>query len=264
MKTLSFFMGIVLLMSSCERNIQFHPNEVRPVREDLNQQNINSINSLPQKDTFKFIFTGDPQLAYDELKAFISHVNELDDISFVLLNGDLTEFGLDSEYNLLAEKLNKLKVPYVAAIGNHDMLSNGRLLFNKMFGPENFTFSYSGSLFIVMNTNSRETGFDGSLPDMNWLTQTLAKSHEYKNLFFVSHVPPFSADFDKNLEPAFSSAVSSMANARVSLHGHEHNFLYTTPYADKFPYVIAPAISKREYILLTVQGDDFIVEEKKF
>ncbi|MEI9808826.1 MAG: metallophosphoesterase [Bacteroidota bacterium] len=141
---------------------------------------------------------------------FTAHVNSLDDVSFVLLNGDLVDFGLNNEFNWVAARLNKLKIPYITAPGNHDMLANGKKIFNEMFGPENFTFSYGANRFIVLNTNSRETGFDGTVPDISWLQQQLAFTDEYQNIFVLSHVAPFSADFDKKLEQPFYDALASI------------------------------------------------------
>ncbi len=255
---------VIFSLISCKRNIQYHPNEVRPVQKSINQRNIDRINQLPVKDSFQFIFTGDTQLAYDELRAFITHVNQLENIAFVLLNGDLTEFGLNSEFNVLVEKLNKLRIPYIAAIGNHDMLANGRQIYNEMFGVENFTFSYSGSWFVVMNTNSREVEFDGSIPDLYWLQQTLTDSLKYKNIFFVSHIIPYSYDFDSALEVDFNTLVSTPSNARISLHGHDHQFSLTYPYKNGFPYLTASNMAKRKYVLVTVKGTTFTIEEKSF
>jgi 3',5'-cyclic AMP phosphodiesterase CpdA len=147
------------LLFSC-KNIMFHPEEVRPNAKNLNAINLQKLQSLTPKTSFKFIMTGDTQEFYDELEDLVAHVNSLNDISFVLLNGDLVEFGWNNEYNWVADRLAKLKVPYITTIGNHDMLANGREMYKLMFGQENFVFNYGTSRFICLNTNSRETGFD--------------------------------------------------------------------------------------------------------
>src|SRR5688572_18744916 len=192
--------GILFVLTTCLlfscKNIMYHPEEVRPNAKNLNAINIQKLQSQAPKTSYKFIMTGDTQQFYDELEDFIVHVNNMDDISFVLLNGDLVDFGWNNEYNWVADRLKKLKVPYITTIGNHDMLANGREMYKQMFGPENFIFNYGTSRFICLNTNSKEAGHDGTIPDMNWLTTQL-KDTTPQNIFILSHVPPFSPDFNR-------------------------------------------------------------------
>lgn len=252
----------VITLASCKKFVQFHPNEVRPDEVNLNAKNIARINALPDKDTFRFILTGDSQRFYEQVEDFTGHVNTLRDISFVLLNGDLVDFGLNSEYNMLAPKLKNLNVPFVAIMGNHDMLANGKEIFNRMFGPENFTFTYSGTTFICFNSNSREANFNGTVPDLNMLEQEISHASHANNVMFVSHVPPNSGDFDKGLEQRYSNIVSHAPHARMSLHAHEHRYVEDTPYEDGFPYLIVGSFQNRNYALITVSGTNVSVEEK--
>lgn len=260
MKKIMFWLMTGLMLVSCEQFL-FHPNEIRPDETALNSRNIEKISKLQAKSAFKFILIGDTQRFYDEFDDFIAHVNSLNDISFVLLNGDLVDFGLNKEYNWIAEQLKNLKIPYVAAMGNHDMLGNGRKIFHKMFGPENFSFSYSGNKFICLNTNSRETGFDGKVPDTSWLKQELSRDSGSINMFILSHIPPFNADFDKALEPAFAGLLASQPKLRISLHGHEHRFRLLHPYPDSITYVVAGATNQRNYALVEVEGENFTITE---
>lgn len=259
-----FIILIIISLFSCRKNILYNPNEINPSRKNLNEKNIRLIESLPPKDSFKFVFSGDTQLAYDDTEAFIAHINTLPDISFIIFNGDFAEHGLNNEFNLFAKQLELLKVPYVTAIGNHDMLANGRAIYKLMFGEENFSFNYSKTFFVLMNTNSGEVGFDGTIPDLNRIQNILAGTSGYSNVFFISHVPPFSSDFDPKLEAGFNELLLSAPNARISLHGHLHNYSYTTPYNNNFPYLVAPAIYKRKYIIISVMNNNFKTEVKSF
>jgi 3',5'-cyclic AMP phosphodiesterase CpdA len=249
----------IFTLYSC--HFVYHPDEVRPNAKNLNALNLEKINSLSGKNSFKFILTGDTQRFYDEVDKFIDHVNTQNDISFVLLNGDLVDFGLNREYNWVAEKFTRLNVPYIAAIGNHDMLANGRQIFHEMFGPENFSFTFSHSKFICLNTNSRETGFDGTLPDIPFLKQELADTTP-QNIFILSHVAPFSVDFDRNLEDDFRTALESNPRVHLSLHGHEHHYMVMKPYADDITFLLAGAENSRSYALVSVNGEEHTIEQK--
>lgn len=107
----------------------------------LNQKNIEKINKLPVSDTFRFVVIGDSQRFYYDMDDFITEVNRLQNSAFIILIGDIVDFGLNREFKWINLRMSSLNVPYIAVIGNHDMLANARLIYNEMFGPENFTFS---------------------------------------------------------------------------------------------------------------------------
>ena len=48
-----------------------------------------------------------------------------DDIDFVIHGGDMSDFGVTDEFLWQRDIMNKLRVPYVALIGNHDCLGTG-------------------------------------------------------------------------------------------------------------------------------------------
>ena len=145
---------IQLMLLSCKDLFQYSPNEVRLEEEqrNLNAKNIQKILARPFKDTFRFAVFGDSQRFYEEMDDLVTAVNKRKDISFVVLNGDITDFGLNREFRWIQERLARFSVPYLTVIGNHDMLANGRLIYQKMFGPENFSFTSGQSKFIFLNS----------------------------------------------------------------------------------------------------------------
>jgi 3',5'-cyclic-AMP phosphodiesterase len=254
------YFPVLFIFFSCKHFV-FHPNEIRVQQKDLNSRNIEKIKTLPAKAVFRFILLGDTQRFYNEVDDFIEHANKADSISFVLIAGDLVDFGLNKEYNWIASKFGKLKMPYVAVIGNHDMVANGRKIYAEMFGPENFSFYYGKNKFILLNSNSREVNYNGEVPAVNWLKQQL-NDEDADNLFVLSHVPPFSIDFDKTLEDDYAGLLAAQPNTRLSMHGHEHKYKYLQPYETGPPYVIAAATHIRSYVMVTVEGEEVSVTEK--
>lgn len=260
-----FLPGLVLLIGliSCKELFQYSPNDVRLEESEkrLNQKNIEKINKLPVSDTFRFIVIGDSQRFYDEMEDFVTEVNRLQNISFVILNGDIVDFGLNREFKWINQRMSRLKVPYVAVIGNHDMLANARLIYNEMFGPENFTFSYGNNKFICLNSNSQETGFNGTLPNISWLQSQLNNTTADKNVFVVCHVPPFSTDFDPNLVEAYTSTLSSHNKVRLSINAHLQNYQYSQPYADGVDYLVPSGMNKRSYVIISVTSENYDVQQ---
>src|SRR5215207_9484795 len=134
---------LLLCLTSCKKYLEYSPNEIRleESNKNLNQKNIQRIQSLPVKTTFSFAVTGDTQRSYEALDDLVEELNKRNDVSFLIVNGDLTDFGQNREYKWIARSLSKLKIPYVAVIGNHDMLANGHRIFNQMFGPDDFSYT---------------------------------------------------------------------------------------------------------------------------
>lgn len=260
MNKLLYYLLLLVMLPSCKRFV-FHPNEIRPEQTALNSRNIQKIKNLEPKSAFNFILLGDTQRFYDEVDDFVDHANSLNDVSFIIVAGDLVDFGLNREFNWIASKFGKLKAPCVAVIGNHDMLANGRKIFTEMFGPENFSFTYGKNKFICLNSNSREVNYNGELPDVNWLSQQL-NDQQPDNMFVISHVPPFSIDFDKKLEPAYTSLLANQPKTRLSLHGHEHQYKLLKPYETGPTYVVAASSNTRSYVLIAVNGEEVSVTEK--
>ena len=267
MRSWKAIMTIVLLsLVSCKDLFQYSPNEVRLEEEEihLNLKNIPIIASQPKKDTLKFVLIGDTQRFYDETQSFVTAINKRTDISFVILAGDISDFGLSKEFKWVHRELKNLKMPYIGVIGNHDMLSNGRRIFNEMYGPDNFSFTANGNTFICLNTNSREVGNDGSIPNLSWLSQELKAASSVKNVFVISHVPPFSSDYDQNLERPYASLLASSSNVKASLHAHDHTTRRSIPYEDGIEYFVIGTVNKRTYGVVTVWEDGYKIEEHAY
>lgn len=55
-----------------------------------------------------------------ELKEIIADINAQDSIEFVILAGDITEFGSDEEIAMAYEVLQQFEKPWYVLSGNHD------------------------------------------------------------------------------------------------------------------------------------------------
>ena len=259
-----FFLFLVFAAASCKDLFQYSPNEVRleNSERDLNDKNILKIQALPAKDTFRFIVIGDSQRFYDDLQDFVAAANELDGISFVVLNGDITDFGLNREYKAIARIMNELKIPYVGVIGNHDMLANGRLAYNEMWGPENFSFEWSDTRFVFLNTNSWERKKDETIPDLDWLQQALSGDEVHTARQFVfAHSSPLDTEFDASKKQGYADILTG-AGVKLSLHGHQHSFNRYVPVRGGLEYLVVASMNKRSFGLVTVTNNQYDIEQK--
>lgn len=256
----------LIFLCSCKKLFTYSKNEIQldEKNRDQNIKNIRRLEPGTQNVSFRFVVISDTQRFYEEMDEFIKKINAYPDISFVVLNGDMTDFGLKSEYLWMSERLQKLSVPFLVVIGNHDMLGNGRELYRQMFGPENFSFSFSGCRFIVLNSNSREVGYNGSLPDTAWLKQELAATPPGQNIFVLAHLAPFSGDFDRALEQAYVRILANHGNVTYSIHGHENVSYFGQPYGPPVNYVVVNSIKEKKFVSINVNSNDITAEEISF
>ena len=163
-------------LSSCEL-LEFSPNDHRAPesQRDLTAKNLARLAAapLPADDTLRFVFTGDSQRFYDDVEALVKSVNQQPGIQFMVVSGDISDFGLAREMRWVDDQLRQLKVPYLTVIGNHDHVANGRDAYQEIFGPLNYSFVYGDTKFILADTNGREYNFNGRIPDMDWVTPQL-------------------------------------------------------------------------------------------
>ncbi len=84
------------------------------------------------------------------LRDCIDDINGLDSIDFVVLGGDLTDFGSDEEIAGVKSELDRLGRKYYVVAGNHDAKwsESGCNTFKNVFGYEQFEFEKDGWRFI--------------------------------------------------------------------------------------------------------------------
>src|SRR6187401_2235503 len=91
----SFCLAVLLGTSACEQ-IEYSPNEVRLEEDekDLTRKNFDKIQALnlDKKSSFRFAVISDTQRFYDEVDDAVEALNKRNDIDFVIIDGDITDF----------------------------------------------------------------------------------------------------------------------------------------------------------------------------
>jgi 3',5'-cyclic AMP phosphodiesterase CpdA len=218
---------------------------------DLNAKNILKLLSKPDdgRDTVTVLFIGDSHRYYDELEALIVEANRIPHLDFVILDGDITDFGLLEQFLWINQRLEKLNVPYICVIGNHDLTGNGSDVYAQLFGEKNFSFTYKKYKFLFHDSNGREYKFNGNVPNLWWLTNELNDSIP-KWFIPVSHIPPFSEDYDKTLEKPYNALLASKSKCIASLHAHMHEASDSYNYNDRVRYIVCNSVEKKKSTLL--------------
>jgi Icc protein len=243
-------------LAGCEL-LEFSPNETRTpaAYSDLTRKNLTALQARPNpsgNDTLRFVFIGDSQRFYGEAEDFVQSVNRQRGIAFVAVAGDISDFGLVREMRWVHDRLSKLTVPYLTVIGNHDQVANGRQAYQEVYGPLNYSFTYGGTQFVLVDTNGREYGFNGRVPNVSWVRAQLADSVGVTRQVVMSHVPPMDADFDPQLVTPYVQALSAAPKLLFELNGHRHDFGISEPFGLNLPFINSFGFEKRQYMVLSL------------
>lgn len=256
------FLGLTLsLTSSCEELFEYHPNQIilHDDERDLTARNLAKLESQQPGDTLHLLVMGDTQRFYDAASAFVDKANTFPHIDFVIHQGDISDFGMSQEFRWVHDIMKGLKWPYLTVVGNHDMLANGRKVYRQMYGDFNYAFEYGHTRFVFLDTNSQEYGFNGQVPDVDWLSQQLLREpgDMWEQAIIVSHIAPDDNDFDSSLEQPFHQILKDSGRVRLSLHGHTHSWRTDFRYDDTVLYLTTTTVKHREFTYLRVWRDGY-------
>jgi outer membrane protein assembly factor BamB/predicted MPP superfamily phosphohydrolase len=147
---------------------------------------------------FKFAHVSDTHIgsnnSEEDLRRTVANINNDSTLKFVILSGDITDFGSDSEFYIAKRILDSLNKPWHIIPGNHDAnwSESGTNSFKKIFGSETFKFKYGGYLFIgtVCGPNMRMSPGQVSRENVVWLDSTLTNLKDKSiPIIYVNHYP---------------------------------------------------------------------------
>ncbi|RFS20524.1 metallophosphoesterase [Chitinophaga silvatica] len=178
------------------------------------------------QQSFKFAEITDTHIgsdnALEDLQRTVSDINSQPALAFVIISGDITEFGADAELSLAKSVLDGLKKPWYIIPGNHDTKwsESGGNTFRKVFGSETFDFKYGGYQFIGTNCGPNMRMGPGQVPRENivWLDKMLKKVDKQTPIIYINHYPQ-NADLNNWYE-----AIDRLKqfNIQLILCGHGH------------------------------------------
>lgn len=192
-----------------------------------------SASTFSQWKPFRFAFLSDTHIgspngsAEEDLRRTVADINQMTDIAFVVITGDITELGTDAEIKLAKAILSELKVPYYIIPGNHDTgwSESGGTGFGKVFGSDRFAFTYNGIRFLGCASGPYVRMSDGHIPRdaVVWLDKELKKTDPKTPLVFFNHYP-----LDKDLDNWYEAIDRLKAHNTLAVlcgHGHSNHAL---------------------------------------
>lgn len=251
---------ITLILYGCGDIFEYHPYDGRINGEkDINKKNIAKIEEACKgKQTIRFAMISDTHRTYDETKSFVNAINKRNDIDFVIHGGDVTDLGATKEYIWMRDIMNKLDVPYVALIGNHDILANGEEIFEAVFGESDFVFMAGNVKFICLNTNAHMYDYSRNIPDFEFLeTELKVQTPAHEKTVFAMHAAPFSDQFNNNVTRLFQRYLHEFPELQFCIHGHDHTTTVEDLFEDGVIYYGCPDASQRTYLEFAITNNDY-------
>lgn len=228
-------------------------------------------NANTQWKPFRFAFLSDTHIgspngaAEEDLRRTVADINQMTDIAFVIITGDISELGTDEQLKTARESLLHLKVPYYIIPGNHDSgwSESGGTRFAGIFGYETFHFTYNGIHFPGCPSGPYVRMSDGHIPRnaVVWLDQELKKISPDDPLVFLNHYP-LTKDLD-NWYEAIDRLKQHNTLAVLCGHGHSNHRLDF----EGIPAVIGRSNLRAKaayggYNLVEVSADSMIFSER--
>ncbi len=165
------------------------------VHESVNTRVRESFQLLPDHDNYfadslplKFAVFSDIHITRDNENLFDRLTTDIGSrkINFFIVAGDLTDHGLQEEYQICLQDFADMGIPWYVTIGNHDMYQrNGWENWKNSFGPSCYDLTMSDALrLIFLDTSTGTVGGE----QFHWLEKVLGNARE-KYKIIVTHYP---------------------------------------------------------------------------
>lgn len=202
----------------------------------------------------------------EDLRRTVEDINLLPDIAFVIVSGDITEFGSYEELYTAKELLDNLSIPYYAIPGNHDAnwSESGTNDFLRIFGNETFGFEYNGYKFLGLASGPNMRMGPGQIPreNLNWFLEELKKTDTDMPIIYVNHYP-----MDNGLNNWFEVMDALRPhNVQLMLCGHGHVNRRMNFEGVNAAMCRSNLRAKEEYggyTVLTISSDSITLQERK-
>lgn len=244
--TLSLTVGMLWGLQACSNSAS----------NSLKFAQLSDVHFLENGSNTTYKMTGESPRLLDDA---VNQINEISDINFVMVTGDLIDKSFEKELRAVLPYMNKLNYPWYFAFGNHDRCVGGylnTLVYLEMLrnSNENFTFKKAYYSFrpaknykviVLDDVITDEITSNGYVDEeqMKWLKKELDSAKNDVVLLFM-HIPviePFASPNHKlKNDVALKQLIESYKNPIGVFQGHYHAAKITQH--DNVLYVNSPAL----------------------
>ena len=150
----------------------------------MNERAVVEIQGQDLRPPFDFVAIGDPQGRYEAARRLLAGAERLKP-AFVIFMGDLTQQGLEEQYQAYLGMIRAAKMPVVSVIGNHDTdAAGGREAYERIFGRPDFSFDAGGRRFVALDSAAGRL----TRAQIGWLGGVLDGK---QRTYVFTHEPPY-------------------------------------------------------------------------
>lgn len=158
------------------------------------------ISHIKRKLLYSFIFSNDIHATTDEhAQYFAQSIQNWNSFShlydFVVICGDLVNYGLSEELKKMRDQLALLKKPYYPVVGNHDVAGpgeDGKMGYREVFGlkRENYVIMHKETALVFLDlTEGMSAQVKIKEHTIQWLQTTLQNTPKKMPIIVFSHFP---------------------------------------------------------------------------
>lgn len=234
----------------------YSPNQVDT---DVQNRNANAISAIKAKGLsypFSIALISDTHDFYQQLYKVVDKIkSDESSYAFVLHGGDITDQGLQQEFNDYTRVIDTLSLPSVHSIGNHDAITNGVLVYKNTFGNFDYSFEVANIHFIFFNNNTWE--FGDKPVDLDWLEAQLIIAYNTiattgGQIFVINHINYNSPERFTSAEITRYIDLMTSYNVSMSINGHNHGHGIVENNGIK--YLTIGSVSYNAFMKLTITG----------
>ena len=128
------------------------------------------------------------------LNAADKDINNNVKVKFVIVNGDISQFGDIESLEIAKRELDSLNVPYFVNVGNHDIQYDSidlTMNVKNVFGYDRFSFSYGGIKFIGILSSPIKRRDEAYIQEeyMDYLRNEVKNTKNETDVVLVTHYP---------------------------------------------------------------------------
>lgn len=169
--------------------------------------------AVPDADTtepFRYGVFADVQEAIDSVQDLYRAMNEVAQLRFVVMSGDLTEQGTNAQLRRFERELRGLQVPCFSTLGNHE-LGASEDNYHRFFGRGSRHFEFKGAHFTLLDDASATIAPQAYEWLDGWLRDGRADFHS-----LYMHLPALDSSGLRNGQPRGGRSVVVEAGPRRS------------------------------------------------
>ncbi len=226
MRSSLLFYFIALWLVGCT-NFKFRELQDR-VEESLSGE-LGGVDDIdpPGTDSFSFVVVGDTHVGNAAGQIYADRVQAISDlgVAFVVVAGDVSQAGLQSELESFIEITSLAGLSFRAAIGNHDIYFGGWDRWRSVIGRSLYSFNADNVHFSILDSANGVLGER----QLEWLKNDLASATQTHKVV-VSHYPPWIGKFSSMFkmgseeEAAILKDILSQNNVNFMFSGHYHGY----------------------------------------